>query len=164
MDQYFLALGSNLGDREANLKTAVRELAKHGVTVIRAASIYSTEPKERVDQPWFLNTVIEVRTSLVPDDLMRVCLAIEADCGRQRSEPNAPRTLDIDIILRGQHVENTEHVTIPHPRYAERRFVVAPLAELAPDMVDPIRHQTIAEIMCHLADDAEVRVAGPPLV
>ena len=82
MSAYFLALGSNLGDREANLRAAIRELASRDVTVVRCASVYQTEPKELLEQPWFLNTVIEVRTALSPDELMQISLEIEAGCGR----------------------------------------------------------------------------------
>jgi 2-amino-4-hydroxy-6-hydroxymethyldihydropteridine diphosphokinase len=117
-----------------------------------------------LEQPWFLNTVIEIETSLSPDDLMRACLAIEADCGRQREQSNGPRTLDIDIILSEDRIVDLEGIIIPHPRYAERRFVVEPLAELAPDFVDPVRHQSSREILEQLRDESEVRRVGPPLI
>lgn len=164
MASYFLALGSNIGDRETNFRSALDALAARGVSVTRSASVYSTEPKEMLEQPWFLNTVIEVETALAPADLMRVCLEIEAECGRQRKEPNGPRTLDIDIILSEDHVVGLESVAIPHPRYAERRFVVEPLAELAPDVIDPVRRQSVREILNGLVDESEVRRVGPPLI
>lgn len=164
MARYFLALGSNLGDREENLRRAVERLRARGVAVGRSASVYTTEPQEIRDQPWFLNTVVEVETALEPEELMRTCLEIEADLGRQRTVPNGPRTLDLDIILAEDRVVNTEHLTVPHPRYARRRFVVEPLAEIAPDLVDPVRGQTVREILSGLADDGVVRRSGPPLV
>lgn len=164
MARYFLALGSNLGDREANLTLAVRQLREHGVRVTRSASVYTTEPKEILDQPWFLNTVIEVETPLNPEALMRLCLEIESVAGRERAEPNGPRTLDVDVILAEDGVVRSDGVTIPHPRYAERRFVVEPLAELAPDVVDPVQGKTVREIFEDLGDEAVVTRYGPPLV
>lgn len=157
-------MGSNLGDREANLKRAVRQLTEHGVTVSRSASVYTTEPKEILDQPWFLNTVIEVETSLGPDALMRLCLEIESAAGRERAEPNGPRTLDVDIVLAGDEIFRSDGVTIPHPRYAERRFVVEPLVEIASDVVDPMLGKTVREIFEDLGDEAVVTRFGPPLV
>jgi 2-amino-4-hydroxy-6-hydroxymethyldihydropteridine diphosphokinase len=164
MPGYFLAVGSNIGDREANLKRAVRELAAADVRTVQSASVYSTEPKEILDQPWFLNTVIEVRTSMEPDDLMRRCLEIEAECGRQRIQPGGPRTLDIDIILSGDRILRSDLVEIPHPRYAKRRFVMVPLAEIAPDVMDPILKVSMAHILASLEDPGEVHRTGPPLV
>ena len=164
MASYFLALGSNLGNRDANFRTALQKLAARNVAVKRSASVYSTEPKEIRDQPSFLNTVIEVETSLSPEDLMRTCLDVEADCGRQRVQPNGPRTLDLDIILSGDRVVQTDLVTIPHPRYDVRRFVVEPLAELAPDFVDPVRGEPMRQILSRLEDEAEVQRVGPPLI
>jgi 2-amino-4-hydroxy-6-hydroxymethyldihydropteridine diphosphokinase len=164
MARYFLALGSNLGDREANLRMAVRRLGEHGVDVTRSASVYTTEPKEILDQPWFLNTVIEVETSLDPDALMRLCLEIESAAGRERAEPNGPRTLDVDVILAGETVIDSDGITVPHPRYADRRFVVEPLVEIAPDQVDPVLGKTVQEILEDLGDEAAVTRYGPPLV
>lgn len=164
MPGYFLAVGSNIGDREANLKRAVQELATADVRTIRSASVYSTEPKEILDQPWFLNTVIEVRTSMEPDDLMRRCLEIEAVCGRRRIQPGGPRTLDIDIILCEGRIVRSDLVEIPHPRYAKRRFVMVPLVEIAPDVMDPILQVSMAHILAGLEDPGEVRRTGPPLV
>lgn len=165
MASYFLALGSNLGDREANLRMAVGELRARGVAVVRSASVYTTEPKEILDQPWFLNTVIEIETSLAPEELMRLCLEIETASGRERVQPNGPRTLDLDIILSSeQRILRTDVLTIPHPRYSGRRFVVEPLSEIAPDLVDPVRQESIRDILDGLADDGVVRRCGPPLV
>lgn len=164
MASYFVALGSNLGDREANLRSAVAGMRSRGIEVLRSASVYTTEPVGFHDQPEFLNTVVEVSTSLEPDDLMRTCLEIEAALGRERGVPDGPRTADIDIILSGDRVVETERVTIPHPRYAERRFVLEPLAEIAPDAVDPTRGETVAQILAGLPDSSDVRRSGDPLV
>jgi len=157
---YFLALGSNLGDREENLRAAIGKFQSRGIEVTRTALVYSTEPKEIRDQPWFLNTVIEVRTVLEPDDLMKTCLEIEQESGRERDKPNGPRTLDIDIILAGNRVVRSNVVTIPHPRYAERRFVLEPLAELAAEVVDPERNVSVRELLGRLRDEGVVRRTG----
>jgi len=164
MARYFLALGSNVGDREANLGLAVQELEARGVAVTRSASVYTTEPQGIREQPWFLNTALEVETSLGPEELMRVCLAIEQEAGRKRAQPNGPRTLDIDIVLAGDRIVATDRVTIPHPRYAVRRFVLEPLAEIAPGAVDPVRGASVRELLGTLSDDGIVRRSGPPLV
>jgi 2-amino-4-hydroxy-6-hydroxymethyldihydropteridine diphosphokinase len=163
MPSYFLALGSNLGDREANLRSAVAELRSRGIEVVRSASVYTTEPKEIHDQPWFLNTVVQARTPLEPEALMRACLEIEAALGRERTQLNGPRTIDIDIILAGDRVVRSESVTLPHPRYALRRFVLEPLAEIAPEAVDPIREASAADLLGELADDGIVRRTGEPV-
>jgi 2-amino-4-hydroxy-6-hydroxymethyldihydropteridine diphosphokinase len=160
----FLALGSNLGDRESHLRSAVERLTEAGIRVTRSASVYATEPKEFLDQPWFLNTVIEVETSLEPEALMRACLEIEHACGRHRARPNGPRTLDLDILFAGGIVLRSATVTIPHPRYAGRRFVLEPLAEIAPDLIDPVLGRAVRDILGGLSDEGEVRRVGPPLV
>ena len=163
MTRCFLALGSNLGDRQAHLRAAIEELSRCGVQIVRGASIYSTEPKELRAQPWFLNTVVEAETELDPEELLDVCLDIEKSRKRTRSETNGPRTLDIDIILFGDRVVQSEAVTIPHPRYTTRRFVLEPLAEIAPDVIDPVRSQTIGEIFDQARDSSSVERFAPPL-
>jgi len=129
-----LSLGSNLGDRFSTLKTALGHTAQWpSTTLLRAASFYETTPVGYLDQPPFLNTVCELETALSPEDLLARCLALEAALGRVRSFPNAPRTLDIDILL-AEHTEiHTETLVIPHPRMRERAFVLVPLQELYPD-------------------------------
>ncbi len=163
MTRCFLALGSNLGDRQAHLRAAIDELPRRGVRLVRGASIYSTEPKEMHAQPLFLNTVVEVLTELGPEALLVVCLDIEKSRKRTRQETNGPRTLDIDIILFGDRVHQSEAVTIPHPRYTARRFVLEPLAEIAPDVIDPARNQPVSEIFDQARDSASVERCAPPL-
>ena len=163
MTRCFLALGSNLGDRQDHLRAAIDELARRGVQIVRGASIYSTEPKELRAQPWFLNTVVEAVTELDPEELLGVCLDIEKSRNRTRRETNGPRTLDIDIILFGDRVVRSEAVTIPHPRYAARRFVLEPLAEIAADVIDPVRSQPIGEIFEQARDSSLVERFAPPL-
>jgi 2-amino-4-hydroxy-6-hydroxymethyldihydropteridine diphosphokinase len=164
MSRCFLALGSNVGDRHAHLVSAVVELDRRDVRVLRTASIYSTEPTVIRDQPWFLNTVAEAYTDLEPEQLMRVCLDIESGRSRTRGVPNGPRTLDIDIILFDDRLINSEFVTIPHPRYTGRRFVLEPLAEIAPDVIDPARRLSVVEILGRVRDEASVTRVESPLI
>ena len=164
MVRCFLALGSNLGDREAHLRDGLAELGRRGVRVVRSASVYSTEPKEVLSQPWFLNTAVEVETRLEPGDLMRVCLSVEQNHDRDRSTPKGPRTLDIDIILFGDRVVQTDELTIPHPRYAARRFVLEPLAEIASGVLDPLADRSIEALLRELSDESAVTRYGPPIL
>src|SRR5438045_785611 len=128
----YLALGSNLGNREEYLRAGIRGLAANGVDIKRCASLYSTEPREVLDQPWFLNTAAEADTELAPEALLRVCLKVEKENHRQRDVLKGPRTLDIDIIFYGDLIVRTMELTIPHAGVASRRFVLAPLAEIVP--------------------------------
>jgi 2-amino-4-hydroxy-6-hydroxymethyldihydropteridine diphosphokinase len=162
MSVCYLALGSNLGDRLQHLKFGLSALEERGVHVIRTASVYSTEPKELIDQPWFLNTAIEAETVLEPEELMRVCQEIERARNRLRKVPNGPRSLDIDIILFGERVMQTSAITIPHPRYTQRRFVLEPLAEIAPEQLDPLFAQTVSQLLEKVEDNSTVdRIASP---
>jgi 2-amino-4-hydroxy-6-hydroxymethyldihydropteridine diphosphokinase len=163
MFRCFLALGSNVGDRRAHLVSAVVELDRPNVRVVRTASIYSTEPRGIRDQPWFLNTVVEVFTDLEPRELLGTCQQIENFRSRTREVPNGPRTLDIDIVLFGERIITDDFITIPHPRYTTRRFVLEPLAEIAPDVIDPSCNQSVGEILDRVRDGASVRVYEPPL-
>jgi 2-amino-4-hydroxy-6-hydroxymethyldihydropteridine diphosphokinase len=156
----FLAIGSNQGNRKGYLKNAVRALEDHGIRILRIASIYETEPKELRTQPWFLNSVVAGHTDHTVHRLLEICLAIERENHRVRDQSNGPRTLDIDIIFYGDHVIREPDLTIPHPRFSERNFVLVPLAEIAPDFVDPQTGQTIADLLKKSADSAEVRLAG----
>ena len=160
----YLGLGSNLGDRENHLHAAVAGLRRMDqIQVVRSASIYLTEPKDYVDQPWFLNTVIQADTDLPPEALLERCLAIEREGGRARTVSKGPRTIDVDIIFYGLRVTENAGLTIPHPRYAERRFVLAPLVEIAPDFVDPRRGVRVRELFDSCADSSTVEIYGPPL-
>lgn len=153
----FLAIGSNLGDREAYLKHAMQGLRDHGVDIVRSASVYETEPKDVEGQPWFLNTVVEARTDLTPQQLLEVCLSVERQNHRVRSLPKSSRTLDIDIVFYGNEVVHQTGLTIPHPRFSERNFVLIPLAEIAPDFVDPVSGATIEVLKSQSKDPAHVR-------
>jgi len=143
----YLALGSNLGDRRANLSAARDHLASVDLTITRASAIYETEPRDLVQQPWFLNQVIEVETSLFPRQLLARAQKIERDMGRKRIQPKGPRVIDIDILLFGEAVIHTPDLEIPHPRMLERRFVLDPLAELAPDLRHPVTGRSMREAL-----------------
>ncbi|MFM8700331.1 MAG: 2-amino-4-hydroxy-6-hydroxymethyldihydropteridine diphosphokinase [Hyphomicrobiales bacterium] len=149
MADVFLSLGSNIGNLGANLADAVRRLrAEPGVTVVAVSALYRTKPVGPVAQDYFVNGAVRVETTLEPEDLMRRCLAIEAGMGRDRANSPrwGPRLIDIDIILYGDLTLKTEMVEVPHPRFAERAFVLVPLAELAPD------HRVGDRTLAQLAD------------
>jgi 2-amino-4-hydroxy-6-hydroxymethyldihydropteridine diphosphokinase len=160
----YLGLGSNVGDREANLRSVVKSLAERDVTVWRSASLYSTEPRDFEAQPWFLNTVVEVRTLLEPEPLLRECLRIEEAAGRVRETPKGPRTLDIDVLLYKERILQIPGLKIPHPRYRDRRFVLVPLAELAPDLADPVSALTMQQLLDLCPDPGTVQRVGNPLL
>lgn len=132
----YLSLGSNLGDRARHVEEALECLEDEKVHVARRSSVYETEPQEFLNQPWFLNMVAEVETSLSPHELLSRILDIETRLGRIRLTPKGPRIIDIDILLYGTLVVDTRELQIPHPRLGERRFVLEPLAELAPQFRD----------------------------
>jgi 2-amino-4-hydroxy-6-hydroxymethyldihydropteridine diphosphokinase len=159
-----LGLGSNMGDREGHLREAFASLHQHKITVRQSASLYLTEPRDYTEQPWFLNTVAEVDTKLEPLELLERCLRIEREAGRIRDQSRGPRPIDLDILFYGDQRIQTANLIVPHPRYADRRFVLAPLAELVPDFRDPISKVTIQQLLEHCPDSGEVRLYAPPLL
>jgi 2-amino-4-hydroxy-6-hydroxymethyldihydropteridine diphosphokinase len=156
----YLSLGSNVGDRVAMLRSAIEALPAAGVEVVRESSLYETEPQDLRDQRWFLNMIAECRTDLFPVQLLGRMQKIEAQLGRKRVIAKGPRTIDIDIILYGRAIIRTTKLEIPHPRFRERRFVLAPLKELAPDLRDPVTRRTIADLLAGTADQ-KVRLYQP---
>jgi 2-amino-4-hydroxy-6-hydroxymethyldihydropteridine diphosphokinase len=153
----YLALGSNMGARADNMARAVDALRERGVRVTRCSSLYETEPVEVVDQPWFLNGVVEGETELNPQELISVALGIERALGRERRIPKGPRTIDIDILLYGERSICAPNLEIPHPRMAARPFVLIPLAEIAPDLLHPLLKKTVSELLAGVSDRSAVR-------
>jgi 2-amino-4-hydroxy-6-hydroxymethyldihydropteridine diphosphokinase len=157
----YIALGSNVGDRAAMLAGAVERMNRAGLRVLRRSSLYETEPVGGPPQEWFLNAVVEVRTELPPRDALRALQKIEEDMGRQRSIACGPRTLDLDILFDGAGAIRESQLEIPHPRLAQRRFVLVPLAELAPDLFHPLLQKSVAELLANTSDTAQVRIWPP---
>ena len=159
MQRAFILAGTNLGDRKANLEFALSSLAKGG-TVRKTSSCFETEPVGFLDQPWFLNQAIELETPLAPSELLSLCQNIESSCGRVRTFPNAPRTLDLDILLYGDCVVDQENLIIPHPRLAERRFALEPLAQIAPEFMHPVLKKSIRSLLEKCPDSSRGSYRG----
>ena len=156
----YLSLGSNLGDRESALREAIQRLAAVG-RVRSISSFYETEPVEFTDQPWFLNCAVALETSASPKQLMQELLAIEKAMGRRRIQKKGPRSIDIDILLFGDLVMNTLELTIPHPAMRYRRFVLEPLAEIAPEVRDPRLQKSVRDLLQELPPGQTVLHATP---
>jgi 2-amino-4-hydroxy-6-hydroxymethyldihydropteridine diphosphokinase len=150
----YLSLGSNLGDRAENLRRTISELNGLG-SVQAVSSLYETEPVEvEREQPWFLNCVIALETQLPPQQLLAGILALEQAMGRRRTEPKGPRIIDIDIVFFGNVVLDLPELTVPHPAMQQRRFVLEPLAEIAPDLRHPVLKRSVRELLASLPTGA----------
>ena len=158
----YVSLGSNLGDRAGNLVLAIRGMLEAGFEVGRLSQIYETEPIETFAQPLFLNMVAELGVGELPDaeEAMRRLLQVEESLGRTRDVKNGPRTIDLDLLLYGDEIRTTEILRLPHPRFHRRRFVLTPLAELAPQLLHPTLNKTVAELLKELDDASEVKLWG----
>jgi len=142
----YISLGSNLGDRTANLRTAIGRLCELG-NLVAVSSFYETEPVEVTDQPWFLNCAVGLKTELTPRQFLSKLLKIERQMGRRRLRPKGPRTIDIDILLFGNSIVQTPQLNVPHPAMHQRRFVLQPFSEIAPDVRHPVFKRKISELL-----------------
>jgi 2-amino-4-hydroxy-6-hydroxymethyldihydropteridine diphosphokinase len=161
MTGIYLSLGSNVGERGENIARAIAALAGFGVRVVKRSALYETEPVEMREPEWFLNCVVEAQTDLPPRELMRALLEIERSLGRERTASvtqKLPRIIDLDILFYGSDVIREAGLEIPHPRMAERRFVLVPLAEIAPGVMHPVLKKTAREVLLETNDRSEVRL------
>lgn len=154
----YLSLGSNVGDREKHLARARERLNSEGLRILRASALYETEPRDVPDQPWFLNQVVEIETRLLPKQLLEQTQKIERALGRVRTWAKGPRTIDIDILLYGDTIVSTPGLEIPHERMADRRFVLEPLSELAPELRHPRTGATVSEMLARVKNQKVERV------
>jgi 2-amino-4-hydroxy-6-hydroxymethyldihydropteridine diphosphokinase len=150
----YIALGSNLGDRAEYLRQAREQIDAPDLRLLRASSTYETAPRDVEDQPWFLNQVIECETELFPRQLLARLQKIERAMGRKRRIAKGPREIDLDILLFGDAIVKAPGLEVPHPRMAERRFVLEPLAELAPEKKHPGTRRTMREMLAGVANQA----------
>jgi 2-amino-4-hydroxy-6-hydroxymethyldihydropteridine diphosphokinase len=157
MATIYLSLGSNKGDRARYIARAIEALEANGIKVMRRSRLYETEPVETTSKAWFLNCVIEAETKLLPPQLMHTLLDIERSLGRRRRVLRGPRFIDMDILLYGDGVVSTGQLEIPHPRMAQRRFVLVPFAEIAAQARHPVFKKTIDELLEETSDRSEVR-------
>jgi 2-amino-4-hydroxy-6-hydroxymethyldihydropteridine diphosphokinase len=152
-----VGLGSNLGDREAAISDAIRRIAdRAGNRLVAESSLYETAPFGKEDQGWFLNSVIRVETSCGMNDFFRFLQEVEVLWGRRREERWGPRTLDLDLLLFGEAVSSEEDLAVPHPGIAERRFVLEPLCEIAPEIIHPTLRKSFRELLDRLKDPCRV--------
>jgi len=152
----FLSLGSNLGDRVAYIRKALAQLPPVGVEIKRVSSFYRTEPVDFRPQAWFVNCVAEAETRLMPMQLLKAVKLVERTLGRRPAAANRPRPIDIDILLYESVVVRSAALSIPHPRMAERRFVLLPLRELAGNLRHPVSKRTIYEMLANAGDTSQV--------
>jgi 2-amino-4-hydroxy-6-hydroxymethyldihydropteridine diphosphokinase len=156
----FLSLGSNLGDRQRNLESALALLTQHRIEIIKRSSLYETEPQDFASQPWFLNLAVECRVGYFPHQLLAILLDVERQLGRDRhaqSIPKGPRLIDIDVLLYGRSVIDTPKLTVPHARLLNRRFVLEPLVEIDPQL----RHPTTGRLLRHYLHRLQGQIVRP---
>lgn len=159
----YLSLGSNLGDRQRNLRTAIAALADARVRATRVSAFYETEPVDLREQPWFLNCVVKMETEIPPLDLLHALREIESTMGSKKLVPKGPRLIDLDILLYGDEAIDTAELQVPHPRMLQRKFVLVPLAEIAPNLSHPSWAGTVSQLLTSIGDSSVVRkLAGTP--
>lgn len=161
MPRVYLALGTNLGDREENLRRAL-EILGTKVSIVERSPIYETEPWGIAEQPRFLNIVVSGQTDLTPTDLLAWLKSIERAMGRTHGIRYGPRLIDLDILFYQNAQIRTNELVVPHPRMAERRFVLVPLADIAPDLLHPTLGVSIRELLRRLPEDDSVKPYNPP--
>ncbi len=155
----YLSLGSNLGDRLQFLEEAIKKTGgSEKVSVEKVSPIYETQPVRYEDQGWFLNLVVKIQTSLEPVPLLQFLLSIEDQMGRKREGKWGPRNIDVDILLYDNQILDTDRLTIPHPRMHERRFVLIPLAQIAPGLLHPLLKKNVEELLQSCEDKSVVRL------
>jgi len=152
----FLAFGANLGKRREQIEQGIMALKRDCVDIVTRSSWFETEPVHMDNQPWFLNLVVQAETSYEPHALLAICQNVEKHVGRVPSDRFGPRHLDIDILLYGDLCIETEDLTIPHPRIEERRFVLVPLVEIAPELRSPNNNQRYADVLSRLGEGKKV--------
>lgn len=158
MTTVYLSLGSNKGKREHFLRDALEVLGAHpAIQVTQVSRVYETEPWGKPDQPFFLNQIVQLQTSLAPERLLKLCQSVEQKVGRLPSEKWGPREIDIDILLYGDQALNLPDLRVPHPHMHERRFILVPLVEIAPSLRNPISHKTFEQILQELDDQSHVK-------
>ena len=153
----YIALGTNIGEREENLRAALRHLPEVGVHIRRVSSVYETEPLDYLDQDWFLNAVLEAQTELDALDLLRCLRLIESQMGSKKAFAKGPRLLDLDILLYGAETIDTPELQVPHPRMLDRKFVLVPLAEIAPSLRHPTWRAGVTQLLATTSDHSQVK-------
>ena len=163
MENAYIGLGSNLGDRAGNLLLGIRGMLDAGLEVLRLSQIYETEPVETFSQPFFLNMVAELRGDSLPlpEEVMARLTRVEQSLGRTREVAMGPRSIDLDLLLYRNEIRDTQFLTLPHPRLHLRRFVLIPLAELAAGLVHPTLNRTISELLEGIEDCSAVNPWSP---
>lgn len=156
MKRVYLSLGSNLGDRLSNIRKALELLGQAGVHLVRLSSYYRTEPVDFHPQPWFMNCAAEVKTELMPLQLLKTLQAVERKLGRRPGVPKGPRPLDIDVLLYENAVIRSSALVVPHERLEERRFVLVPLREIAAGVRHPVTRRTVLEMLSDTRDQSQV--------